>query len=49
MLRYAHEHGCEWESDTCASAALGGHVEVLRYANEHGCPWDLWTLSLIHI
>ena len=40
MLRYAHERGCPWYSDTCSSAAEGGYLEVLRYAHEHGCPWD---------
>ncbi|KAJ1617135.1 hypothetical protein T492DRAFT_894216, partial [Pavlovales sp. CCMP2436] len=38
-LRYAHEHGCPWDTLTCYYAALGGHLEVLRYAHEHSCPW----------
>jgi hypothetical protein len=41
VLRYAHEHGCAWDSRTCYHAAIGGHLEVLRYAHEHGCEWDL--------
>ena len=40
MVRYAHEHGCPWDSNTCSYAAGAGHLEVLRYAHEHGCPWD---------
>ena len=38
VLRYAHEHGCPWDTDTCTCAAQGGHLEMLRYAREHGCP-----------
>ena len=41
MLRYAHEHGCPWNSVTCRCAAAGGHLEVLRYAHEHGCPLEM--------
>jgi hypothetical protein len=43
VLRYAHEHGCPWDIDTCLGATQGGHLEVLRYAHEHGCPWDIDT------
>jgi hypothetical protein len=25
---------------TCASAAEGGHLDVLKWARENGCPWD---------
>jgi hypothetical protein len=24
----------------CASAAKGGHLEVLEWAHENGCPWE---------
>jgi hypothetical protein len=41
VLRYAHEHDCAWDSNTCYFAAVGGHLEALRYAHEHGCPLDL--------
>ena len=44
-MRYAHEHGCPWNNNTCWAAARGGHLEVLRYAHEHGCPWDKETCS----
>ncbi|KAJ1618639.1 hypothetical protein T492DRAFT_916680 [Pavlovales sp. CCMP2436] len=40
VLRYAHEHGCPWESGTCDMAAEGENLEVLRDAHEHGCKWD---------
>ncbi|KAJ1630298.1 hypothetical protein T492DRAFT_906917 [Pavlovales sp. CCMP2436] len=45
VLRYAHEHGCPWDSWTCDCAAVGGHLEVLRYAHEHGCLWGDDTCS----
>ena len=40
LLRFAHEHGCRLDGETCEEAAERGHLEVLRYAHEHGCPWD---------
>lgn len=40
LLRYAHEHGCAWDSETCVDAAAGGHLECLQYAHAHDCPWD---------
>jgi hypothetical protein len=45
-LRYAREHGCEWDLWTCYRAAEGGHLEVLRYAHEHGCPLHPGTLAV---
>lgn len=27
--------GCPWKESVCASAAEGGHLEVLKY-----CPWN---------
>ena len=35
MLRWAREHGCDWDFRTTAFAAQGGHLEVLRWAREH--------------
>ena len=32
MLRWALDHGCEWDWLTCALAAAGGHLEVLKWA-----------------
>ena len=29
--RYAHENGCEWNTQTCSHAALGGDLECLMY------------------
>ena len=37
-MKYAHEHGCRWNKDTCAWAAYNLHFDCLRYAREHGCP-----------
>ena len=36
MLRWAREHGCEWDEQTCALAAEGGHLDVLQWARAHG-------------
>jgi hypothetical protein len=44
-LRYAHEHGCEWNSKTCENAASGGHLDCLEYAHESDCNWDHETCS----
>jgi hypothetical protein len=43
VLRWAREHGCIWDEQTCASAAEDGHLEVLKWARERGCPWDWVT------
>jgi hypothetical protein len=32
-------------ADTCAKAALHGHLKVLKYAHRHGCPWDAETCA----
>ena len=45
-LKYAHEHGCPWDEETCAVAAENGQLECLKYAHEHGCPWDEETCSV---
>ena len=37
MLR---ENGCSWDEETCASAAEGGHLEMLQWARANGCPWN---------
>jgi len=35
-LRWAREHGCEWdEAYVRYVAAAGGHVEVLRWLDSH--------------
>jgi hypothetical protein len=45
VLRYAHEHGDQWDaaaSDTMGVyAAANGQLEALRYAHEHDCPMEL--------
>ena len=40
VLKWARQHGCEWDDQTYFNAAGGGHVEVLKWAWEHGCPSD---------
>ena len=40
ILQWLLEHDCPMEEDTCPTAALHGHLEVLKWAREHGCVWD---------
>ena len=35
---------CPWDVSTCASAAEGGHLDILKWLRENDCPWDLDTL-----
>jgi hypothetical protein len=44
-LKYAHEHGCLWNKNTCSWAAEKGQLECLKYAHENGCPWDAYTCA----
>ena len=39
-LRWAREHGCDWDESACAEAAKGGHLQVLQWLRANGCPWD---------
>jgi len=43
VLQWLREHGCPWNSSTCAYAAKEGHLDVLKWAREHGCPWTAAT------
>jgi len=43
VLKWAHNHGCEWTAETTMYAAENGHLDVLRWAREHGCPWTAAT------
>jgi hypothetical protein len=38
-LRYAHEHGCEWNAKSYA-VTFGGSIDCLSYALKHGFEWD---------
>ena len=46
-LRWAREHGCDWDESACAEAAKGGHLKVLQWLRANGCPWDEWTSSAV--
>ena len=37
-MKWAREHDCQWNEETCEFAADNGQLEVLRWAIEHGCP-----------
>jgi len=40
VLRWAREHGCDWDEMSARRPLWGGHLEVLKWAREHGCPWQ---------
>jgi hypothetical protein len=42
-LKYVHENGCQWNSNTCAYAARNNHLECLKYLHENGCKWNTYT------
>ena len=44
-LRWAREHGCDWDYDTCRVAAENGNLNCLQWAREHGCDWSSSTCS----
>ena len=44
-LKWAREHGCDWDSETCSAAAEEGQLDCLIWAREHGCDWDSETCS----
>ncbi len=37
-LKYAHENGCPWNSDTYKAAVSSGIDHVINYLNANGCP-----------
>ena len=42
-LKFAHQNGCEWNSQTCRAASGKGQLSCLQYAIENGCDWNRWT------
>jgi hypothetical protein len=42
-LAWALNNGCPLVEQICASAALGGRLDVLQWARANACPWDEWT------
>ena len=42
---WAKANGCPWNEETCALAALYGHLDALKWAREHGCSWDEETCA----
>ena len=44
-LKWARQHGCPWNENTCSDAARGGHLGVLQWARQNGCPWSEETAS----
>lgn len=42
-LKYLHNFGYEWNSNTCQQAAKCGRLEILEYLHENGCEWTSST------
>ena len=45
-LKWARNHGYDWNELICANAAKGGHFDILKWAHGNGCPWDEGTCAL---
>ena len=44
VLKYLHENGCPWDSDTCQYAAYHKHWDCLQYAVDNKCPeWKTYA------
>ena len=39
-LKYLHENDCEWDDQTCETAAKNNNLECLKYAIENGCDYE---------
>lgn len=46
VLKWARTNGCAWDEEVCASAASGGHLDVLMYCWANRCPWNEYTCKL---
>ena len=46
MVKYCVANECHVDKNTCAFAALEGHLEVLKYLREEAeAPWDWYTAN----
>ena len=47
LLKWARDHGCSFDADTCSRAAWRGHLHILQWLRspEVDCPWDAYTVS----
>jgi hypothetical protein len=55
VLKWAREHHCPWDENTCMKAAESARLEVLHWAMEHGAPlrttylpYLQWYRHLLH-
>ena len=39
-LKFLHSHGCPWDYEAAANAAMFGRLETLQWLYENGCPFD---------
>lgn len=40
VVKWLRERGCEWNTETCATAVRNGYFETVKMLIENGCPWD---------
>ena len=40
VLKWAREHGCEWDGRTIDAAQASGVVEIIQYVRANGCPTE---------
>ena len=45
LLKWARDHGCSFDADTCSYAAWRGHLHILQWLRGLDCPWDADTVS----
>jgi hypothetical protein len=45
VLKWLHQEGCPWDSQTCDWAAAFGDVDILQWVHEKGCPWNERTCA----
>lgn len=45
LMQWSRKNNYEWDTITCAYAALSGNFEMLKWMKEQGCDWDAKTTS----
>ena len=44
ILKYLHENGCPWDSNTCRYAARLKYWDCLQYMVDNKCPgWEVYA------
>lgn len=45
MLKWGRANECPWDLRRCATAAKGGHLEILKWRKASDCPWDVAAMK----